>query len=63
MEPFEISNSDFTEWDSALLVQHYQKYNLNIRPILSKKDDLPSELSYTVLALRNPANAVVKCAG
>ncbi|MCP4109778.1 MAG: hypothetical protein GY749_30390 [Desulfobacteraceae bacterium] len=23
MEPFEISNSDFTEWDSALLVQHY----------------------------------------
>ncbi|MCP4104085.1 MAG: hypothetical protein GY749_00870 [Desulfobacteraceae bacterium] len=24
MEPFEISNSDFTEWDSALLVQHYQ---------------------------------------
>ncbi|MCP4111414.1 MAG: hypothetical protein GY749_38780 [Desulfobacteraceae bacterium] len=25
MEPFEISNSDFTEWDSALLVQHYQR--------------------------------------
>ncbi|MCP4111619.1 MAG: hypothetical protein GY749_39880 [Desulfobacteraceae bacterium] len=29
MEPFEISNSDFTEWDSALLVQHYHS---TIRP-------------------------------
>ncbi|MCP4104669.1 MAG: hypothetical protein GY749_03895 [Desulfobacteraceae bacterium] len=26
MEPFEISNSDFTEWDSALLVQHYPSF-------------------------------------
>ncbi len=29
-----------------------KKYNLNIRPVLSKKDDLPSEISYTILALR-----------
>ncbi|MCP4106474.1 MAG: tetratricopeptide repeat protein [Desulfobacteraceae bacterium] len=46
MEPFEISNSDFTEWDSALLVQHYHKVNsqLNsLRERLADKHELLAE--------------------